>query len=407
MKVLWFSNYPSLYKEDSHSYNGYGWISSLESLMSSQPEVELAISFMGSESAKVKKGNVTYYPISLKQSGLQKLKRAFNRTEYDQAWLAEYMQVIEDFKPDVIHVFGTEKSFGLVCGKTKIPTVIHIQGILNPYLNAMFAPGTSARDYFRYSGIIHGAKRLWALRTFTHNANREAKILKSCRFFMGRTKWDKKVVSLYSPGSKYFYCSEILRSPFYSAKSWAKKATEKLILITTISHTDYKGFDFLLKTAELLKRLKLVNFEWKVYGIHRFEFWERKLGIKPEDVNVKMMGVGSPETLIEELHKSDIFVHPSYIDNSPNSICEAQLLGMPVISTNVGGIPSLIEEGETGMLIPSNGIHMLSHAIQHLSKNPELCRKLGENARAVAVKRHDADAVLRQNLEVYRTLSTM
>jgi glycosyltransferase involved in cell wall biosynthesis len=160
-----------------------------------------------------------------------------------------------------------------------------------------------------------------------------------------------------------------------------------------------------LKTADLLKRLKLVHFEWKVYGIHRVKFWEKKLGIKLEHVNVKMMGIGSPEKLIEELLESDIFVHPSYIDNSPNSICEAQLLGMPVISTNVGGIPSLITEGETGMLVPSNGTHMLAHAIQYLSKNPKLCRKLGKNAREVAVKRHDTQAILEQNLQIYRSLS--
>ncbi|TLV01274.1 glycosyltransferase family 4 protein [Dyadobacter luticola] len=405
MKVLWFTNHPSLYKTDSHSYNGYGWISSLENLMSGQPEVELAISFMETESAKIKKGNVSYYPITLKRSIPLKLRHAFDREAYDAAWIAEYMKVIEDFKPDIIHVFGTEKSFGLICGQTTIPTVIHIQGILNPYLNSMFAPGTTALDYFRYSGIFEGAKRMWELRTFTYNARREARILQNCRFFMGRTNWDREVVRLYSPGSKYFYCSEILRSPFYVAQEWAKKANEKVMLITTISHTDYKGYDFLLKTAKLLKELKVIEFEWKVYGIHRFEFWEKKLGIRPEDVNVKMMGVGSAEKLIEELQESDIFIHPSYIDNSPNSICEAQLLGMPVISTHVGGISSLIEHGHTGMLIPANDTHMLSYTIQYLSRSSELSRRLGQNARQVAMNRHDTGAIVEQNLAVYRALS--
>jgi len=55
--------------------------------------------------------------------------------------------------------------------------------------------------------------------------------------------------------------------------------------------------------------------------------------------------------MVEAMKISRFMVHPSYIDNSPNSICEAQILGLPVVATNVGGVESLIENGKTGLLI--------------------------------------------------------
>lgn len=66
------------------------------------------------------------------------------------------------------------------------------------------------------------------------------------------------------------------------------------------------------------------------------------------------------DKLVELLLESDLYVHTAYIDNSPNAICEAQYLGMPIIATYVGGVPSLIEQGKDGVLIPANDPFMLA-----------------------------------------------
>jgi len=61
------------------------------------------------------------------------------------------------------------------------------------------------------------------------------------------------------------------------------------------------------------------------------------------------LGALNAQQMTEELAMSHVFVSPSFIDNSPNAVSEAQLIGMPVISTYTGGVPSLIEEGQTGL----------------------------------------------------------
>lgn len=77
----------------------------------------------------------------------------------------------------------------------------------------------------------------------------------------------------------------------------------------------------------------------------------------------------------------DIFINTTTIDNMPVSVIEAMALGLPIVSTNVGGIPYLIEHGVTGILVPSANSHEMVKAIRELLSNPEYARQLSINAR--------------------------
>jgi glycosyltransferase involved in cell wall biosynthesis len=186
--------------------------------------------------------------------------------------------------------------------------------------------------------------------------------------------------------------------------AWKIKESPKLILVSTVSKTSYKGFDFILKTAKLLKELSEIDFEWNVFGINDYKEWEKKLGINCAEVNVFLKGIASSETLVKNIQAGDIFIHPSYIDNSPNSICEAQMIGIPVISTNVGGISSLIENHETGYLVPANDPYTLVTRIIEIKRNKEEAIRIAENARNEAMIRHDKEKIKTDLLTVYNHL---
>lgn len=394
MKVLWFTNTSSLFNKGTHYYNGGGWIESLESIISNDDRIELGISFFHADDTfKVSSDKVTYYPISIYNSFKNKLRRDFDTENANKQEVDAYMKVIEDFKPDLIHVFGSERSFGLIAGRTKIPVIIHIQGILNPYLNAWFAPGTNQVDELVHSGFKTFLKNLKALMLFRRNSKRELRIIADCRYFMGRTAWDKSITQLLSPQSKYYRCEEALRPPFYEAAPWQKAQTPQFQITTTISKNTYKGYDLVLKTAKLLKEVTEIDFQWNIYGISDYKFWNKKLKINPSDVHVVMKGVANVNELIGALTSADVFVHPSYIDNSPNSVCEAQILGVPVISTNAGGISSLIDDGETGLLVNTNDPFMLASKIKFLFENESERIRLGTNARKVALSRHSYEDI--------------
>ncbi|HET7360885.1 MAG TPA: glycosyltransferase family 4 protein, partial [Salinimicrobium sp.] len=87
----------------------------------------------------------------------------------------------------------------------------------------------------------------------------------------------------------------------------------------------------------------------------------------------------------EDWHKKaeeyDIFINTTTIDNSPMSVIEAMALGLPVISTNVGGIPYLIENGKDGVLVPPNDVKSMKNELVILLENPVLSNELTINAR--------------------------
>ncbi|RFZ85760.1 glycosyltransferase [Mucilaginibacter terrenus] len=405
MRILWFTNTPSLFNNHVTSNNGGGWISSLEESIVDEPELELAISFFSTDkSFKVKQNKTTYYPIALYDSFLKRTKHVLFYEKYDAVEVQAFLQVIADFQPDIIHIFGSEKSFGLISYYTKIPVVIHLQGILIPYMNAWFPPGVSNFDYLRYAGIKNYISYIKKLRIYKLNAKREHKILANCPNFIGRTTWDNNVAALYNGKARYFYCSEMLRSAFYNAVPWQNYGTEIIEIITTISPNLYKGFDLILKTASLLKSVSNVKFRWKVFGLSSYTFWEKKLNLYAKDLNVELLGIANANELIDAILSSSVFVHPSYIDNSPNSVCEAQLLGIPVIATNTGGLPSIINHQEDGFLVPANDPFSLCSAILQLHKNRELASTIGAKGRITALARHNKETIIKDNLSVYKAL---
>lgn len=375
MRILWFTNTTSNFNNTCEAYNGRGWISSLESELSNRDDVELGIAFLNQTNQfKVERDNVTYYLISQDKALLSRFVRFFALSRQDEELLDKCTKIINDFKPDIITIFGTENVWGRIVEKTDIPCIIHIQGIMNPCINAWVPPKYSLIDYFLSSGLSL-KKIILRIRAYLYNkhaATRELRIIRSCKNFMGRTDWDKTFVSLYSPHAKYYYCQEIMRAVFYD--KGIRKVSSKPVFISTLSNPLYKGHDMVLKTAKLLKDVGVIDFEWKVFGIKDMSFAEEKTKIRAAEVNVKCCGIATAEELKRELLGCSVYVHTSYIDNSPNSVCEALLLDTPVVATNVGGVSSIVTDGVDGLLVPPNDPMVMAKRIKDILDGHFVCR---------------------------------
>jgi glycosyltransferase involved in cell wall biosynthesis len=405
MKVLWFSVTPSLYDINKLSHNGGGWISSLEKLIRQNPNINLGIAFEHQDTCfKVVRERVVYYPMKSRISIFDKFFKKIHYVPEEKYLIETSRKVIEDFKPDIIQVFGSEWCFGLVTQITKIPVIIHMQGSLPSYYNARFPSGYNIVDQFLNNGINfkRTLRDIVNDKSMQFQAKREEKVLRNCKYFMGRTEWDKNITKIYSPNSTYFYCSEALRESFTNIDiSWHPTKNGKLILISTLSSPIYKGFDVILKTAKILKENLNFEFEWRVFGVAEIKFHEWKTKINSTEVNIRLMGSVSEDILKDELLFADIYIHPSYIDNSPNSVCEAQILGLPVICTYVGGLSSIVKNNETGLLVPANDPYSLAANIQLLLLDKNFAIYLGENARKVALVRHNPQQILNDLLSIY------
>lgn len=122
------------------------------------------------------------------------------------------------------------------------------------------------------------------------------------------------------------------------------------------------------------------------------------------DNDVDFLGFRNADELLTILLSSDMYIHTAYIDNSPNTICEAQYLGMPIIATYVGGIPSLLENGVEGILVPANDPFTLAYEIISLSKDYERQQKMSLATCKRARKRHDVNEIYRDLSNCYLTI---
>jgi glycosyltransferase involved in cell wall biosynthesis len=121
----------------------------------------------------------------------------------------------------------------------------------------------------------------------------------------------------------------------------------------------------------------------------------RALGIESR---VRFLGVRSD--IPDLLRAADVFVFPSRWEGNPLSVMEAMAAGLPVVATAVGGVPELVEDGASGILVPNEDLHGLVAAMQRMAQNPDLRAQMGRAARCRAVERFD----IRQTVRAYEAL---
>ncbi|MCF0233145.1 MAG: hypothetical protein HUJ63_13045, partial [Enterococcus sp.] len=131
MRVLWLATAPSLFDESKVM----GWIASLEAIVRKHcTNIELGITFeYDDERFKVQRDNVTYYPIKICKSFCDVVRMKFNGNDNWYLKREPLLKIIEDFKPDIIHCFGSEWNWGLISKETRVPIVVHMQGFYNIY----------------------------------------------------------------------------------------------------------------------------------------------------------------------------------------------------------------------------------------------------------------------------------
>ncbi len=114
--------------------------------------------------------------------------------------------------------------------------------------------------------------------------------------------------------------------------------------------------------------------------------------VAQKNLPITFTGLLSKKEWISQSKGFDIFINTTNIDNTPVSVIESMALGLPVISTNVGGIPYLIENGKTGILVPPNDTPAFVEEIVSLFNNPLKAIEISKNARN-AVEKFDWEVV--------------
>ena len=426
MKVLWLCNImlPVIARQlGMPESNKEGWLSGLAGRLckSGQQEVELGVCFPVSESpikgvAAYEGGmNVAYYGF---------VEDTVHPEIYDNRLEVQLREIVQDFKPDVVHCFGTEYPHTLAMTKAfgrPERTLIGIQGLCFVYADHYMADlpkeiqtRTLFRDFVKKDNLLQQQEK------YRMRGEFEKEALSRVTHVTGRTDWDKKWTEQINPGVQYHFMNETLRGQFYGPV-WDRDACEPYRIFLSQGNYPIKGLHYMLQALPAIKEM-YPEAHVCVAGdtITRFGTWKEKIKIsnygkyvidlikkyKLEE-SVTFLGRLNGEEMLAQYLKSHVFVSPSSIENSPNSVGEAMLLGMPVVSSDVGGVHNMLRDGEEGFLYPVSETDKLARHICYVfaDENKDKVKAMGDAARRHALITHDPETNYRRLLEIYHEIN--
>lgn len=409
MRVLWFTNIPmpAVDRRTGKPTTGSGhWMSALLAALRSRPDVELGVAtaYPGLPDLDFSEDSVRYFVVGQ--------PRFRSHLGHGPGELAACGGLVDRFRPDIIHVHGSERFYGLLSARhlTSVPVVVSLQGFITACLPVFFG-GMRSSEILRVDRLAElatGRGLLWGARDYAKGAEQEREILEGAKAFLGRTRWDRAQVERFNPGAAYFHVDELLR-PEFSAEQWASQGCTRGRIFVTNAGNPRRGVESILEAVRTLRNRRDVELHIagglaSRTGYGRFLLGRiARLGLSD---HVHLRGYLDGPTLSRELLGSNVYVTASYVENSPNSLCEAMSLGLPCVASYAGGIPSLLEEGRTGLFFPPGDAALLAQRLEEVLSDDALATRLGAAARRVALERHAPARVVGQLLDAYRAVAS-
>jgi len=173
-------------------------------------------------------------------------------------------------------------------------------------------------------------------------------------------------------------------------------------------HIERKGICYLIEAAKYLPKDK---FEIRIVGVGDLtEQLKQQAAAVSEGAEIIFTGKLSPEALANEYKTANVFTLPAIVDHKGDTeglgvvLIEAMELGLPIIASNVGGIPDVVVDGESGILVPEKDPVALADAFKRLEANPTLIQKLLAGARKRIDECFTWDGIIERQVEVYKRL---
>lgn len=416
MKVLWVSliEFPPLCEKLGKPAPAHcGWLySSAKALLKNMPDCQLGVIVYsyGKTFEEYQVDGITYFMVPSK-----------NMSKTDSRQVEFCREALKRFSPDLIHIHGTEYSLAkalCMANEGKIKTVANIQGLAGPYTRYADAglslwdkwTNITPLDFYRGTFLLN-AKRSFRLRTECENY-----VITHITDIVGRTQWDHDHAVTVNPDIHYHFMNETLRDSFYEEPNWSYEACVKHTIFVSNSGSALKGAHQMLKALPIILKQypdTVVNFcgssvmsndlkaMIKFQGYHLYlRRLVKRLGLEE---HVNFLGNLTELQMKQAYLDANVYVLPSAIENSPNSLCEAQILGTPVVASYCGGTPTLVEDGKTGYFYRYEEIEMLAQRVMQLFRESDFAT-ISKNEMEAALIRHDKAANANRLIEIYNTI---
>lgn len=380
--------------------------SSLNAIRENATDLDVAVAtvYQGRELRVVEKDSVIYYLLPTRK----------NNTKYDWSLEPLWRRVKEEFKPDVVHIHGTEYAHGLAyiraCGAQNV--CVSIQGLLS-VISRYYYAGIDAKEIIKnitVRDILKMDTIFQQKRKFEKRGELEKEYIRSVSHIIGRTSWDKAHIWAINPDARYHFCNETLRPIFYKHKWDYEKCDKHTIFLSQASYP-IKGLHKVLEAMPLIlrhfpdARVRIAGtsiVDKPFYRITGYGKYIRSLVHKLHlEDKVSFLGLLNEEQMCQEYLKANVFICPSSIENSPNSLGEAQILGTPCLSAYVGGAMDMMAGDETG-LYRFEEVEMLAVKVRDVFNHYRL---VNAEIEEILRQRHDIEENTSQIIAVYKIIN--
>ena len=419
MKVVWLVN--GMLPEFSNALgrnggNTGGWMSALiGEIRRLAPHVKLHIVCESEGDYRCEVNDICYYSFKNFNHGLR-----WGRSS-KRAFADKVRGLVQDIKPSLIHFHGTENGYidlgdSIWCG---VPRVVTLQGVLNgiyPHYMGGLTPRQLKPHQNHLRNLITGRNlfdtmELWR----TTLAPAETRSLNKMSHIAGRTDWDYAWTRALAPHATYHTVGEIMRPDFYALDNRSRVISHRIYASAAFKYPLKGGHvllqalaclkdvypDVKLAIADSLDKLRPQTLRAKLSQTEYHRYLSTQIQRFGLEDNIELLPSIDSVRVRDELAKSEVYCQASFVENSPNSLAEAQLVGVPVVASYVGGIPSMVDDGKTGLLIPPGDAAQLAEAIARLFEDDALKSAISDCARKVAIVRHDSHVVVSDLLGCY------
>ena len=301
-----------------------------------------------------------------------------------------------------------------ICRKFR-PDVIHAHW---PFPHAYIALG--AAKLFRIPLVLnfHGAelllirKKKWVKPLLKFAIGQAQAVFANSSFTAGKIKALRNVDVEWSP-----YGTTLESGSASGAGTAPHPINGKFKILFVGRHIERKGICYLIEAAKYLPR---DQFEIRIVGVGDLTDKLKKQATEiakchPREggdlpAEIVFTGKLSPEDLANEYKTANVFTLPAIVDSKGDTeglgvvLIEAMELGLPVVASNVGGIPDVVVDGISGILVPEKDPQALASAYKRLAADPELLEKLLTGAQKHIAECFNWDKIVERQIAVYKTI---
>lgn len=383
-----------------------GWVSQMIDQLSNNSDYIIGVAMKSTVNELIvkNKDNVTYYFLPQKKA---------NKFDIHST---DVKQVLADFNPDLVHAEGTELKYtNTFLKEWKGSNVVSLQGVINGYEPYEYGQ----IDFNKIIRIDQPLNTVFALLSiinkkfiFNKRLSIEIDTIKRAHNILGRTNWDRAHSYFYNPSAPYYHCARILRPSFY--KSYSENKIPFSVFIGN-SAQSRKGAHFVLEAIKLLKpfysQIKLYVTGQSFYSDNSLStkfgyrgYLKRLVEQFKLSDHIEFLGVLNEEEMARTISKMHIYVMSSVIENSPNTLGEAMMLGIPVVTSFNGGVNDMCTDGIEAIHYRANDPKALAYSIKRLFDDPELADRLANNAKIKAKQTHNPKKNYQDLINCYKAI---